>query len=141
MFVLISASKSSTNNFVSSVPFRLPTAHTNFVSLALIRHTTPPEPPLSNATKLRMNSPVRTSHSFTVPSSDEVITNRLLNCRQVTADWCLKGPTKTNKSYSNLFKPRNYSSTERSNRDFIFFSTFYYKTVNNQDKTWTNRLV
>lgn len=39
-----------------------------------------------------MNSPVRTSHSLTVPSSEDVITKRLLDCRQVTADWCLFGP-------------------------------------------------
>lgn len=52
----------------------------------LILQTTPPEPPDSNVTKLRMNSPVRTSHSFTVPSSDDVITNRELNCKHVTAD-------------------------------------------------------
>lgn len=58
----------------------------------LILQTTPPEPPDSNVTKLRMNSPVRTSHSFTVPSSDDVITNRELNCKHVTADWCLFGP-------------------------------------------------
>lgn len=87
-----STSKSSTKSFVSSVPLRLPTAHTNLVSLPRMRHTTPPEPPLSKATRFLMNSPVRTSHSFTVPSSDDVITKRLLNCRQVTADWCLKGP-------------------------------------------------
>ena len=52
------ASKSSTRSFVSSVPFLEPTAQTNFVGLALIRHTTPPLPPLFNATKSRMNSPV-----------------------------------------------------------------------------------
>lgn len=57
-----------------------------------ILQTTPPEPPDSNVTKLRINSPVRTSHSLTVPSSDDVITNRELNCKHVTADWCLFGP-------------------------------------------------
>lgn len=94
--LFVSTSKSRTSSLVSSVPLRLPTAQTSLVSLARIRHTTPPDPPLSNATRLRMNSPVRTSQSFTVPSSEDVITNRLLNCRQVTADWCLLGPvTKT----------------------------------------------
>lgn len=52
-----STSKSKTKTFVSSVPLRLPTAQTNFVSLARIRHTTPPAPPLSNETKFRTNSP------------------------------------------------------------------------------------
>lgn len=51
-----------------------------------MRHTTPPDPPESNVTKFRINSPVRTSQSLTVPSSDDVITNRELNCKQVTAD-------------------------------------------------------
>ena len=50
-------SKSRTSNLVSSVPFREPTAHTNLVGLALIRQTTPPLPPLSKATKSRINSP------------------------------------------------------------------------------------
>lgn len=39
-----------------------------------------------------MNSPVLTSHSMTVPSSELVITKRELNCKHVTADWCLLGP-------------------------------------------------
>jgi len=51
-------SKSNTNNLVSSVPLRLPTAHTNLVSLARIRHTTPPLPPLSKAIKFLINSPI-----------------------------------------------------------------------------------
>ena len=101
---LLSISKSRTSSFVSSVPLRLPTAQTRRVSSARILQTTPPLPPLSNETKLRMNSPapekkqiklglskntefvnglctlpVFTSHNFTVPSSDEVITNLLLN--------------------------------------------------------------
>lgn len=100
-----STSKSNTINFVSSVPLREPTAQISLVSLDLQRyksvfisnknilhvkcdddaityrilHTTPPEPPESSATKLRMNSPVRTSHSLTVPSSDDVMTKRELN--------------------------------------------------------------
>lgn len=45
----------------------------------LILQTTPPEPPESKATKFRINSPVRTSHNLTVPSSDDVITKRELN--------------------------------------------------------------
>lgn len=81
----MSTSKSSTSSLVSSVPFRLPTAHTSFVFEALIRHTTPPLPPLSNVTRFRINSPVFKSHSFTVPSSELVITKFLLNCKQVTA--------------------------------------------------------
>lgn len=81
----ISTSKSNTSSFVSSVPFRLPTAHTSFVLEALIRHTTPPLPPLSNVTRFRINSPVFKSQSFTVPSSELVITKFLLNCKQVTA--------------------------------------------------------
>lgn len=52
----------------------------------LMRQTTPPEPPESKATKLRIKSPVLTSHSLTVPSSELVTTKRELNCRQVTAD-------------------------------------------------------
>lgn len=51
-------SKSNTNNLVSSVPLRLPTAQTNLVSLARIRHTTPPLPPLSRAIKFLINSPI-----------------------------------------------------------------------------------
>ena len=85
-------SKSRTSSFVSSVPLRLPTAHTSFVLLHRIRHTTPPLLPLSSATRLRRNSPVRKSQIFTVPSSLDVITNVLLNCRHVTALWCLLGP-------------------------------------------------
>lgn len=81
----MSTSKSSTSSFVSSVPFLLPTAHTSFVFEARIRHTTPPLPPLSNVTRFRINSPVFKSHSFTVPSSELVITKFLLNCKQVTA--------------------------------------------------------
>ena len=88
----VSTSKSSTSSLVSSVPLRLPTAHTSLVWLARTRHTTPPLPPLSSVTRLRMNSPVCRSHSLTVPSSELVITNFLLNCRQVTALWCLLGP-------------------------------------------------
>ena len=88
----MSTSKSSTSSLVSSVPFRLPTAHTSFVFEALIRHTTPPLPPLSNVTRFRINSPVFKSQSFTVPSSELVITKFLLNCKQVTALWCLLGP-------------------------------------------------
>lgn len=52
----------------------------------LILQTTPPDPPESKATKFLINSPVFTSHSFTVPSSELVITKRVLNCRQVTAE-------------------------------------------------------
>ena len=37
-----SSSKSKTSNFVISVPFRDPTAHTSFDSDAFIRQTTPP---------------------------------------------------------------------------------------------------
>ena len=97
-------SKSSTSSFVSSVPFRLPTAHTSFVLLQRIRHTTPPLLPLSSATRLRRNSPVRRSHILTVPSSLDVITNVLLNCRHVTALWCLFGPVEDRKL---LYYPRN----------------------------------
>ena len=87
-----STSKSRTSSLVSSVPFLLPTAQTSFVLLQRILHTTPPLPPLSSATKLRRKSPPRRSHIFTEPSSDDVITNFLLNCRHVTALWCLLGP-------------------------------------------------
>lgn len=59
---------------------------------ARILHTTPPEPPDGNETKLRINSPVFNSHSLTVPSSDEVITKFELNCKQVTALKCLFVP-------------------------------------------------
>lgn len=98
-----STSKSRTNSFVSSVPFRLPTAQTNFDSLARILHTTPPDPPESSATKFRMNSPVRTSQSLTVPSSEDVITKRLLNWRHVTADWCLFGPEKPIQTFTCVY--------------------------------------
>ncbi len=43
-------------------------------------------------TGLNVHSPVLTSHSLTVPSSEDVMTNFELNWRQVTADWCLLGP-------------------------------------------------
>lgn len=59
-FHLLSISKSRTRSLVSSVPLRLPTAQTSRVSSARILHTTPPLPPLSKETKLRMNSPVST---------------------------------------------------------------------------------
>lgn len=36
--------------------------------------------------------PVFTSHNFTVPSSDEVTTNLVLNCKHVTAELCLFEP-------------------------------------------------
>ena len=85
-------SKSSTSSFVSSVPLRLPTAQTSFVFVQRMRHTTPPELPLSSATRLRTNSPLRTSQILTVPSSLDVITNFWLNWRHVTALWCLLLP-------------------------------------------------
>ena len=103
-----STSKSSTMSFVSSVPFRLPTAHTSLVLLALMRHTTPPLPPLSSAIRLRKNSPVRKSQILTVPSSEDVMTNFLLNCRQVTALWCLFGPEKKEWTY---YQPRYFWTT------------------------------
>ena len=79
---LASASKSKTISFVSSVPFRDPTAHTysrlrsvkknnriswwenrknltSFVGEERILQTTPPEPPDSSATKSRMKSPAQ----------------------------------------------------------------------------------
>lgn len=85
---------------------REPTAQMSFVSFALknvfeimsalfiqevqgpylILHTTPPDPPESSVTKFRIKSPVFTSHNFTVPSSELVMTNFVLNWRQVTAD-------------------------------------------------------
>ena len=89
---LSSTSKSSTMSLVSSVPLRLPTAHTSLVLLQRSRHTTPPLPPLSSDTRFRRNSPVFRSQILTVPSSEEVMTNFLLNCRHVTALWCLLGP-------------------------------------------------
>ncbi len=88
----MSTSKSSTRSLVSSVPLRLPTAQTSLVLEARMRQTTPPLPPLSSVTRLRINSPVRRSHNFTVPSSELVMTKFLLNCRHVTALWCLWGP-------------------------------------------------
>merc|ERR1719234_2138843 len=91
---LTSASKSNTRSLVSSVPFLEPTAHTSLVGLERILQTTPPEPPESRATKSRINSPVLTSQSLTVPSSLLVTTNLLLNWRQVTADWCLFVPVR-----------------------------------------------
>lgn len=93
-FHFMSTSKSSTSSLVSSVPLRLPTAHTSLVLEARIRHTTPPLPPLSRVTRFRINSPVFRSHSFTVPSSELVMTKFLLNWRHVTALWCLWGPEK-----------------------------------------------
>lgn len=89
---LSSTSKSRTNSLVSSVPFLLPTAHTSLVLLHLTLHTTPPLPPLSRETRFLRKSPDFKSHILTVPSSDDVITNFLLNCRHVTALWCLFGP-------------------------------------------------
>lgn len=40
--------------------------------------------------------PVLTSHNLTVPSSEEVITNLLLNCKHVTAELCLFDPVHKN---------------------------------------------
>lgn len=36
--------------------------------------------------------PVLTSHNLTVPSSEEVTTNLVLNCKHVTAELCLFEP-------------------------------------------------
>ena len=85
-------SKSSKISLVSSTPMRLPTAQTNLLRCMLIRQTTPPRPPLSRASKLRMNSPVSKFHSLTVPSSDDETTNFSLNARHVTALICLLQP-------------------------------------------------
>ncbi|KAG8224225.1 hypothetical protein J437_LFUL002681 [Ladona fulva] len=76
---LASTSKSSTNNLVSSVPFRLPTAHTSLVSLALILHTTPPLPPLPNATKFLMNSPEKRLRNTKEGKCDYVTPSLLAN--------------------------------------------------------------
>lgn len=88
--------KSITISLVSSVPFLLPEAHTRRLLSAFTLHTTPPEPPLSRDTKLRINSPVCRDHSFTVPSSEEVTTNLRVNCKHVTAPWCLCVPGNRN---------------------------------------------
>ena len=88
-YIYTKTSKSRIKSFVSSVPFRLPTAQTSFLSLHFTLHTTPPLPPLSNSTKLRIKSPVFMSHSFTDPSSELVTTNFELNCKEVTALKCL----------------------------------------------------
>jgi hypothetical protein len=77
------------------------------------RHTTPPLPPLSNATRFLRNSPVFKSQIFTVPSSDEVITNFLLNCKQVTALECLFGPRKKKIPTLNNSKVSNFSALSR----------------------------
>ena len=90
--LLSSTSKSNTISLVSSVPFRLPTAQTSLVFEHRSRQTTPPLPPESSVTKFLRNSPVLRSQIFTVPSSEDVMTNFLLNCRHVTALWCLLGP-------------------------------------------------
>ena len=126
----VSTSKSSTNNLVSSVPLRLPTAHTSLVWLARTRQTTPPLPPLSKVTRLRMNSPVCRSHSLTVPSSELVMTNFLLNWRQVTALWCLFGPEVkccgillTTKS--NSFHPPCYLCTSNKYNGVTFLVVAY----------------
>lgn len=63
VYHLLSISKSRTSSLVSSVPLRLPTAHTRRVSSARILQTTPPLPPLSKETKLRINSPSFFFHS------------------------------------------------------------------------------
>ena len=47
--------------------------------------------------------PDLTSHSLTVPSSELVITNFLLNWRHVTADWCLLGPRQFNVWLINVY--------------------------------------
>lgn len=83
---LFVSSKSSTKSLVISVPFRDPTAQTSLVSDALILQTTPPFRRESNDTKSRICRPVSDDHSFTVPSSEEVIINRPLYCNDVTAD-------------------------------------------------------
>lgn len=81
-----------------------------------MRQTTPPDPPDSSDTKLRINSPVLTSHNLTVPSSELVTTKRELNCRQVTADWCLLGPKKTNDNCFNFKKRYRESYLTVSNK-------------------------
>lgn len=92
-------SKSRTRSFVSSVPFLLPTAQTNFFSSHFTLHTTPPLPPLSSFTRSLIKSPVRKSQILTVPSSELVMTNQLLNWRHVTALWCLFGPARVCKHW------------------------------------------
>lgn len=108
------ASKSNTNNLVSSVPLRLPTAHTSLVLEHRTRHTTPPLPPLSSDTKLRKKSPVLRSQIFTVPSSEEVITNFLLNCKHVTALWCLFDPAKHQKTVAIAYTRTRVSFDRKS---------------------------
>ena len=78
-------SKSRRMSLVSSTPMRLPTAHTSLFLCMLMRQTTPPRPPLSSASKLRMNSPFCRSHSLTVPSSEDETTNFSLKDMHVTA--------------------------------------------------------
>ena len=55
--------------------------------------------------------PVLTSHSLTVPSSEDVITNLLLNWRHVTADWCLLAPI----NISNFQDKKNLENRITSN--------------------------
>ena len=77
---------------VSSLPLRLPAAHTSLVSDARILHTTPPSPRRGRVTRSRSHAPVARSHSLTVPSSEEERSRERQNCRHVTALWCLLGP-------------------------------------------------
>ena len=103
------------------MPLRLPTAHTSLLLLHRIRHTTPPLPPLSKATRFRRNSPDRRSQILTVPSSDDVTTKRRLNCRHVTALWCLLAPTQANSTFIS-----------------IHWTQWFIRPVNSHDPTVTN---
>jgi len=136
-----STSKSSTRSFVSSVPFRLPTAHTSLLLLQRMRHTTPPLPPLSSATRFRRNSPVRRSHILTVPSSEDVTTKHRLNWRHVTALWCLFVPVHaTAKCYMHCrCDVRNRSQCNQVQSNILLTSAVWHKATASEllpDKTF-----
>ena len=67
-------SKSKTRSLVSSVPFLDPTAQTSLVALARILQTTPPLPPLSSATRSRINSPEKIMNKQSVKNNKIIFT-------------------------------------------------------------------
>ena len=59
---------------VESVPFLDPTAQTSLVALARILQTTPPLPPLSSATRSRINSPEKIMNKQSVKNNKIIFT-------------------------------------------------------------------
>lgn len=84
-----------------------------------------PFPPLSNWTRFLTNAPVFKSHSFTVPSSLLVTTKLSVNCKLVTALWCLLGPWSVCKHcpdvMSHTYRSRYNVQTGIKNRVLVLY--------------------